>query len=241
MRNLFADTKPTADIEYLSSAIIEAALAGKFKDLFGRDPVYKSPDVPMKVEDTRVPTMIADSVDPQVAAMMKASAIEASTEASGKVPAINNATLLYIIKDTEPASVSLESIEEYTTMDPAAADATVQAVSEQDHINIEEGIAYLSPERSTISIGIFVENTPFAEEFQYRLENAGGNELPPEKKEQVFDDLFNLLPGGEGTQAEDLRQTLLKVVGLTEALTPAEQVPEGKKAPGPAPTTPDNL
>lgn len=230
---IIADTKPTADIEYLSSAIVKEALTAKFKDLFGRDPVYMSPEEPMRVDDARVPTLISDSVDPQIAAMLKSSAVESSIDAAGTLPEIENATLVYTIKDTEPAAVSLEAVEEYVALDPASADATAQVVSEQDDVNIEEGTAYLSPDKSTIDIGIFVENTPFAEEFQYRMENAGGAALSPEEKEKVFDELFEDLPGGDDTQVANLRQTLLKVVGLTESLTPEEKVPEGREAPGP--------
>lgn len=233
MYNIIADAKPTADIEYLSSAIVKEALTRKFKELFGRDPVYRSPEEPMRVEDARVPTLISDSVDPQIATMLTASAIEATAAAAGPIPEISNATLLYTIKDTDPASVALEAIEEYRALDAASADATAQAVSELDTINIEEGTAYLSPEMSAIDIGIFVQNTPFAEEFQYRLENAGGATLSPEKKETVFNDLFGDLPGGGDMQASDVRQALLSVVGLTEAMTPEQQVAPGNEAPGP--------
>jgi len=230
---IIADTKPSADVEYLSSAIIKEALTEKFRDLFGRDPVYMDSEEPMRVEDARIPSMIADSVDPQIASMLKSSAIESNTDSSGKVPSINNATLLYTIKADDPAEVSLESLEEYVGMDPASRDSTIHAVSEQDTINITDGVAYLSPERSAINVGVFVDNNEFASEFQYRLEQAGGNGLSPEEKETVFQELFEDLPGGDDVQVPDVRQALLKVVGLTSALSPEQSVPEGKEAPGP--------
>jgi len=235
MKNIIADAKPTADIEYLSSAIIKEALTAKFQDLFGRDPVYLSPDEPMKVEDARVPTMISNSVDPHISTMLKASAIESNVDSSGEIPEIGNSTLLYSIRDEEPAAVSLDAVEEYQALDGASADATAQSVSELDDINIEEGMAYLSPDKSAINIGVFVDNTEFAGEFQYRLENAGGNALSPEEKITVFDQLFQDLPGGDDIQVEEVRQTLMKVVGLTSGLSPDAKVPEGNEAPGPSP------
>jgi hypothetical protein len=230
----FSDSKPSADIAYLSSAITKEALTNKFQDLFGRDPVYEDPDSPMKVTDTRVPTMISNTVDPQIATMLRASAVEDTPNASGEIEDVDNATLLYTLKDTEPAQISLEAISEYKELDSSAVDSTLSAISETDEINIEQGVAYLSPQESTIQIGIFVDNTDFAEEFQYRLENSGGDELSPEEKESVFTSLYEDLPGGDNVLVEGVRTDLLKVVGLTSALSEDQQA-EGNEAPGPEP------
>ena len=234
MERLFADTKPTADVEYLSSAIIADAVFNKFRDMFGRDPVEKTSDAPMKIVDARIPTMIADSVDPQIARILKASAVEASRNASGEIPQEENATLLYTIVDEEPAEIALDSVEEYRALDTSVADSVAHAVSESEDINIEEGVAHVSPALSTLLIGIFADNTLLGEEFQYRLEQAGGNKLSGDEKVAVFDQLYNDLPGGDDLFKENLREELMKVVGLTSEVTP-ENTPEPMKAPGPEP------
>lgn len=230
---MYKIAKPTADVEYLSSAIIEQAIQEKFEQLFGQKPVAQNAQEPMHVEDTRVPTMISESVDSQIATMLKASAVESSTIAQGELPLIDTATLLYTVTDSEPASVAMTGVEEYLALDPASAESTTSAVSEHDNINIEDGMAYLSSDLSTILIGIFVNNDLFAKEFQYRLENVGGAELSADEKEKVFNELYTDLPGGDNTQEPGLRQALLEVIGLTSAMTPEQQVSDEDKAGGP--------
>ena len=228
-----ADTKPTADIEYLSSAIIENAVIDKFEQLFGRTPISKNVDEPLHVEDTRVPTMISESVDSTIATMLKASAVESSVIAEGELPLIESAVLLYTMLDDTPAQIALDSIDEYQALDEASADTTAHSVSEQPEINISEGVAYLSPDMSTILIGVFVDKDLFAKEFQFRIENSGGIEISPDEKEKVFSELYEELPGGDSTQQPNLRQDLAEVIGLTSAMTPEQQVADEDKAGGP--------
>lgn len=209
--------KPNADVEYFTSAIIRDALDKKFEKLFGRDPVAVEIDDANKVEDTRIPDMVAESVNPQIASMLKASAIEASNP-EAEIPAPPNSTLLYKIVDENPAEISLESIPEYAEIEESAREATISAVAAQDDINIIDGIAYVSGITATINIGIYVDNTKFASEFQYELQQAGGDDLAVEEKEQVFDALFTSLPGGSEEVNESVRTNLLEVVGLTGAI-----------------------
>lgn len=210
--------KPEADVEYLTSAIIREALDQKFQKLFGRDPVSTDINEAHRVEDARIPDMVAESVNPQIASMLKASAIEAAKNESGELPNPPNATLLYKIVDENTANISLESISEYTDIDDVARDATEAAVSAQDHINIEDGIAYVSGAPAIINIGVFVDNEEFAAEFQYELEQAGGDTLAVDEKEQIFNNIFEQLPGGSEEVNENVRIQLLDVIGLTGAM-----------------------
>ena len=209
--------KPNADVEYFTSAIIRDALDNKFEKLFGRDPVAVEIDDAHKVEDTRIPDMVAESVNPQIATMLKASAIEANNP-EAEIPAPPNSTLLYKIVDENPAEISLDAIPEYAEIEESAREATISAVAAQDDINITDGIAYVSGTTATINIGIYVDNTKFASEFQYELQQAGGDDLAVEEKEQVFDALFTQLPGGSEEVNESVRTNLLEVVGLTGAI-----------------------
>lgn len=225
----FAD-KPNADVEYLSSGILHAAMVSKFNKLFGRDPVQKSQDEPMVVIDTVVPNMILDSVDHEVAAALKASAVEHTLKFSAEVPEMEGATLLYTVLDDDPATVSLEAVPEYKEM--SETDATVSALN---GITVKDGIAYVDAENSGIEIGVFVSNEEYAAEFMRDLENAGGAEIGEDEKRKVFDDLFNKLPGGESLKESDAKNTLLKVVGLTATLPNSLKTPDAMLAPGPQP------
>lgn len=224
--------KPNADTEYLGSAITRDAIVNKFRNLFGREPVADGVDTPLRVEDGRVPDLILKSVEPEVARLLRASAIEASAIAAGEVPEIEGTTLLYIITDDAAASISLAAVPEYADTDPASADSTIAAINDGGDINISDGTAHLSPELSAIDIGIFVDNQLLAEEFQYRLESAGGEGLDDNAKTRVFDDVFAALPTGDADDA-NIREALLAVVGLTSQLTPEAEPPPGQKAPGP--------
>jgi len=241
----YSDAKSTADIEYLSSAIVRDAITEKFRNIFGLDPVQHT-DEPMVIAEGKVPENILASVDPNISAILKASAVEETEHASGTVPDIESATLLYTLLNDEPASISLDAITEYQEMDTASRDATVAVVSEQDSINIEDGIAYLAQDQSGIEIGIFSDNQPFAEELSHRVENAGGDDISHDEKITLFDELLAELPGGDNNQEEDLRNNLLKVVGLTEALPESDKseiAPEDQElqnpAPGPQPEATD--
>ena len=231
----FADAKPTADIEYLSSAIIHAAVTAKFKELFGRDPVEKSKDAPLVVENTVVPGLIVDSVDQDVARLLKASAVEHSKARSGDLIPPPNATLLYTMLEDTAASVALEAVPEYVGMDSAASDATLSAVNDQQNITIEEGMAHVSPDLSSIEIGVYCDNKAFAETFQLNLANSGGADINEDAKVKVFDYLYNTLPGGEALKESNARNNLLAVVGLTAALPADMRTPDAMKAPGPQP------
>jgi hypothetical protein len=210
--------RPDADVEYLTSAIIREALANKFQKLFGRDPVSTDVNEPQKVEDTRIPDMVSESVNPHIASMLKASAIEAAKNSRGEIPSPPNSTLLYRMLDDDPAEISLQAVPEYLEIDEASRDATEAAVAGQDDINIEEGTAYVIGDSAVVDIGVFVDNKAFAAEFQYELEQAGGDALSVEEKENVFDNIFTQLPGGNEVN-ENVRSQLLSVVGLTGAQT----------------------
>lgn len=235
MQRLFAEVRPSADVEYLASALIRDAVRNKFRDLFGRDPVERSAESPMRVDNGRVPDLVLESVDANVAKLLKASAIEASDNASGDVPDINNCTLLYTVLDDAQAHIALESVKEYQTLNSAAREATVAAVNELEDVNIEGGAAYIAPEHSTIRIGIFVDNKLLGEEFQYRLEAAGGKAINTEDKVKIFDMLFNDLPGGDNVQEGDVRSKLMGVVGLGQEAPAKGTAPSQAVAPGPAP------
>ena len=241
----YSDAKSTADIEYLSSAIVRDAMTEKFRNVFGLDPVQHD-DEPAVIAEGKVPENILASVDPNIATVLKASAVEESENASGSVPDIESATLLYTILNDEPASIALDAVAEYQEMDSASRDATVAVVAEQDGINIEDGVAYLSQDQSGIEIGIFVDNQPFAEELSHRVENAGGDSISHDEKMSLFDELVAELPGGDNNQEEGLRNSLLAVVGLTEALPESDKAqvaPEDQElknpAPGPQPEATD--
>ena len=236
----FSETND-ADIEYLRSAIIRDALTEKFRNLFGLDPVAVDVSEPMKIAEAPVPEMLLSSLDSNISSLLKASAVENSKNISGNVPDISGNTLVYTVIDDSPADVSLEAVEEYVVMDDASRDVTVSAVSESAvDINIEEGMAYVSGDLSNIEIGIFVDNKGFAMEFSKRIENSGGDDIDYDKKVDIFNELYDELPGGANNHVEGLRNSLLKVVGLTKELPASEQdeVPEELKenknpAPGP--------
>jgi hypothetical protein len=204
-----------ADIAYLSSAIVREALKLKFKKMFGRDPVAVDVNDPLVVKDTRVPDMVASSIDSEIATILKASAIESAKNVEG-IPQPDNATFLYKILDDTSASVSLEALKEYQDIEDTAREATVSNLSgEGSGITIENGMANVVDDRANIDIGIFIDNTLFAEEFQYNLAQAGGEALDPKEKETVFNNIFNLLPGDANQKDASVRENLLKVVGLT--------------------------
>lgn len=231
---LRSDIRPDADTAYLSTGILIAALKNKFITLFGREPVRKNNT--QSITDARVPDLIIDSLDSDIASLLKASAVEHSTTSTAELPEINNATLLYYITDDSVASVALTEVPEYNNLDPAAVDAVVRALTEQQDITVADGVAYVNKDKSTIVIGIFVDNQAFATEFQYRLQNTGGPQIAETDKVQVFDELFKELPGGNNTQEPAARDELLRAVGLTTAITDKTQVPDGLKAPGPQPS-----
>jgi hypothetical protein len=231
----FADSPANADIAYLTSAFIRDAMIEKFNTLFGQKPASKGADEPMSVKETRVPSMISESVDHEIAGMLLASAVEHSKSVSGDLPEIAQTTLLYTVLDDDPASVALESVPEFQQMDKAASDSTISAINEHQEITIKDGMCYLPKELSTIEIGVYADNQTFAKEFQYRLQNMGGTQIGEKEKLKVFDDIFNSLPGGDSLVESDARTNLLKVVGLTSALTPSQKTPEQMKAPGPQP------
>lgn len=233
--NLFADTKPTADIEYLASAIIRQAIISKFQTLFGRVPVAKDQEQPLAVTNTRVPDLLVESVDPTISRMLVASAVEHSPRLSGELTPPPNSTLLYTVLDTEPASVALDGVPEYREMDTAASDSVVAELSNLPGLTVADGMAYVSKELSAIEIGIYSDNQEFASEFQYRLEQVGGPQVQESDKQQVFEDLYKALPGGEKLKESDAHTKLLKVVGLTGSLPPEAQITNKTKAPGPEP------
>lgn len=232
---LTADVKPTADVEYLSSAIIRDALVNKFVELFGREPISQSTEQPLTITDARVPGMILESVDHDVAALLKASAVEQSSTATGSIPLIENATLLYTVLDDSPAKVSLEAVTEYKSMDSTVQDTVLTAVDEQDELNIQDGVAYVTGGLATLEIGIHVDNAGFAEEFQYRLQQAGGATISEQDKLNVFSQLYTALPGGDSIKESDVRPVLLSVVGMSGAEGANTKVPDAIKAPGPQP------
>lgn len=207
--------KVDADVAYLTSAIVRDAMTEKFKNILGLDPVQLESDDPMTVTEGKVPEEVLSSVDPDIAPLLKASAVENNYRSSGEIPEVSGSTLLYSILNDQPASISLEAVEEYTQMDKSAVDATTAKVSEQDSINISDGIAYLTQDHSGIEVGIFVDNEGFGKEFQYRIENIGGNDINGDEKLAVFNELFEELPGGDNSRVEGLHNELLGVVGLT--------------------------
>jgi hypothetical protein len=235
-----ADVKPDADVAYLSAAVIRDALVTKFKELFGREPVAQEKDSPLAVKDTKVPEIILGGVDHDIIPLLKASAVQHSVIAEDTLPDISGCTLLYVIHDDTPAKIALAAVPEYSEMADDARDAVIQDAANTGNLNIEEGVAYLSTELSTIIIGIYVDNSALAQEFQYRLENAGGLELDTAAKLKVFDELYSDLPGGESNKEQTVRSELLTVVGLGETL-PAEQRPvaQDMQAPGPGTKAPE--
>jgi hypothetical protein len=234
MLTIIADT-PNADVAYLSSAFIRDAMVEKFNTLFGQKPTSKGDNEPLQVTEVRVPSMISESVDHEVARIIVANAVEHSKSVSGSLPAIDSATLLYTVLDDEPASIAIEGVKEYQQMDKSASDATLSAINDSQDITIEDGMAHLSKELSAIEIGVYAYNDEFAKEFQYRLQNTGGTDIAEDKKLKVFDDLYNSLPGGESMSDTDARTNLLKVVGLTSTLSPSDRTSPQMTAPGPQP------
>lgn len=233
MLRIFAETKPDADVAYLSAAIIRDALFAKFRELFGRDPVAVDQQEPLVVKDAKVPEIILGGVDHDIIPILRASAVEHSKANAGEMPEIPNAILLYIINEDTPAKISLEAVKEYQEMDSAARDAVVSAAAETEAMNVEDGVAYVSKDLSTLEIGVYAGTQEFAQEFQYRLENAGGTQLDEQSKLKVFDQLLADLPGGDAVKESDARTNLLRAVGLTSALPAGEQTPDNLKAPGP--------
>lgn len=229
--------KVDADVSFLSSAIVRDAMTEKFRNITGLDPVQLDTDDAMTVKEGKVPEEVLGSVDPDIAPMLKSSAVENNYRASSEIPDIPNTTFIYSLLNDKPATVSLDSIEEYQQMDDSAVDATVSKVSARDDINIEDGIAYLTQDSSAIEIGIFLDNNLFAKEFQYRLENMGGSNISGDEKLAVFNELFEELPGGDNNREEGLHNELLGVVGLTSYQTQStENNAESKNpAPGPSP------
>ena len=234
---IMAEVKPSADVEYLAAALIRDAVRQKFMDLFGRTPVERTADSPMVVKDSRVPDMIGTTVDPVIAKMLKSSAIEVSEHAAGEVPPINNCTLLYAFVDKEPSQVSLESVKEYQELDKAAVDATLAKINEMQDINIQEGIAFVSADHSAIEVAVYIDNGLLAEEFQYRTAAAGGNQITSEDKVEIFNDLYQELPGGERAESGTVKSNLMRVVGLGEEAPSQAAIPDAAKAPGPEPIT----
>ena len=229
-----SDAKPDADVAYLTSAITRDALTTKFRELFGRDPVAVDKDEPLVVKEAKVPEIILSGIDPDIIPVLQSCAVEHSDNAEAQLPEIDGSTLLYTIHDDTPAKIALEAVGEYADMADDARDVVVGDAAAQANINIQDGTAYLSKSQSTIEIGIYVINAPFAELFQFKLENSGGQTLEQDKQVQVFDELFNELPGGESPKESTVRSQLMAVVGLADAL-PAGQKPvaENMKAPGP--------
>lgn len=233
---IFSDAKPSADVSYLYHGIFWEAMSDKFQKLFGRKPSIRSEKEPISLKDVRVPDMIAESVDSNIASILTAAAVETSSNLTGTLPEINNATLLYSFVDNTPATITLAAVPEFNELD-VDQELTLQALNDTTDIKVKDGEAYLSEELSTITVGIYVLNDEYAEEFQYRLSLLGGNDIATEQKKSTFDKLFSDLPGGEQRLSEDVEQKLLKVVGLNEYVTNKEEdIPEEKKAPGPAAT-----
>jgi len=234
MIRIFADVKPDADVAYLTAAIVRDAMVAKFRELFGREPVTSEQGDPMVVKDARVPDIILGGVDHDIIPILKACGIENSKNAEDVLPEINGATLLYVIHDDDPASIALEGVKEYAELAADAREVVATDAASSANLTIEDGTAYLPKATSTIEIGIYVDNQGLAEEFQYRLKNEGGEDLPQDKKVQIFDELFGDLPGGESNKEQAVRVTLMAVVGLEGAL-PASQKPiaDNMVAPGP--------
>ena len=229
-----SDVKPDADVAYLTAAITRDALTTKFRELFGRDPVAVDKDEPLVVKEAKVPEIILSGIDPDIIPVLQACAVEHSDNAEAPLPDIDNSTLLYTIHDDTPAKIALEAVKEYQEMADDARDVVVNDAAAQANINIEDGTAYLSKAGSTIEIGIYVINAEFAELFEFKLENAGGQTLDQDKKVQVFDELFNELPGGESSKESTVRSQLMALVGLAEALPVGQKpVAENMRAPGP--------
>jgi len=236
---MYKVAKSGADVQYLSSAIVQEGLKQKFKSLFGRDPVARTETDPMKVVDARIPDIIAETINSDIAKVLKTTAIESTENTSGELPEINNATLLYTILEDTPIKITLEGIPEFLELQDNV-EPVLTAINDTTGISVQEGTAYLPAEYSAITVGIFVDNKLFGAEFQYRLSNAGGNEIEGEKKKEVFDNLYSELPGGDQKTEENVKQDLLKVVGLNEYVTQESTPPPEKQAPGPeAKTTPE--
>ena len=221
--------KPGADVAYLTAAITRQALVSKFKSLFGREPVAVDNE-PLVVKQAKVPEMVLSGVDHDIVSVLQASAVEQSTNAEAALPELNAQTLLYVIHDDTPASIALTEVQEYTDL----GDTQDAVTNDLPDINVTDGVAYLSKAASTLAIGIYVLNSEFGELFQYRLENEGGNSLPVDKKVEIFDELYNELPGGEANKEQNTRSLLLTVVGLAEVLPVGQRpVAEDMQAPGP--------
>jgi len=165
-----------------------------------------------------VPDMILGSVDKEISKILVASAIETAKNASGEIPAPPSSTFLYKVQDDSAATISLEGVKEFQEMEEAAQGTAVSALSGLENLSVQDGVATLSGETCLIDIGIFADNKEFAAEFQYRLEQAGGNDLELDKKQAVFEDLFKKLPGADVNLTPESKTALLKVVGLTSAI-----------------------
>ena len=229
----YAD-KPDADVAYLTAALTRAALVNKFRELFGREPVAGDVDTPMMVKDARVPEIVLAGIDHDIIPLLVTCAVEQSKNVEGVLPELNGRTLLYVIHDDAPASVSLEAVKEYADLPDDAREVVVGDAAASASITIEDGVAYLPKATSTIEIGVYVDEAGLAEEFQYRLKSQGGEQLPQDAKVRIFDELFNDLPGGESNKEQAMRSRLLAVVGLAEVLPAAQRpVAEDMRAPGP--------
>jgi hypothetical protein len=207
--------KPNADTAYLYAGVVREAMKAKFEKLFGRQPVSREINDPLKVENTRVPDMILGSVDKEVAKILVASAIETNKNPSGEIPAPPSSTFLYSVRDDSSATVGLEAVEEYKEMEQTAQGTALSMLSGQKDVSVKDGVATISGETCLVDIGIFADNKEFASEFQYRLEQAGGEALDNDKKVAVFDELFKKLPGADVSLTPENKTALLKVVGLT--------------------------
>jgi hypothetical protein len=210
--------KPNADTEYLYAGVVRDAMAAKFEKLFGRKPVSRDVNDPLKVENTRVPDMIIGSVDKEISKILVASAIQTAKNHSGEIPTPPSSTFLYKVQEDTAATIGLEGVKEYQEMEEAAQGTAIAALTGLKDVSIQDGVATVSGQTCLIDIGLFADNKEFAAEFQYRLEQAGGDGLDLDKKKAVFEDLFKKLPGADVNLTPENKTALLKVVGLTSAI-----------------------
>ena len=213
----FSD-KPNADTAYLYAGVVRDAMANKFEKLFGRKPVSREINDPLKVENTRVPDMIIGSVDKEISKILVASAIETAKNANGEIPAPPSSTFLYKVQEDSAATIGLDGVKEYQEMEEVAQGTALAALSGLEDVSVKDGVATVSGQTCLIDIGIFADNKEFASEFQYRLEQVGGDGLDLDKKQAVFEDLFKKLPGSDVNLTPENKTALLKVVGLTSAI-----------------------